>query len=83
MKEEMTANKIADELEEWASPRTVEHAVAMLRKQQAEIEKLKLRELTDDEILDTAKTMPTIDGATMEEAYILFARAILRKASEK
>jgi hypothetical protein len=79
----MTANKIADELEEWVSPRTVEHAVAMLRKQQAEIEKLKLRELTDDEILDTAKTMPTIDGATMEEAYILFARAILRKASEK
>ena len=79
----MTANKIADELEEWVSPRTVEHAVAMLRKQQAEIEKLKLRELTDDEILDTAKTMPTIDGATMEEAYILFARAILMKASEK
>ena len=37
----MTANKIADELEEWASPRTVEHAVAMLRKQQAEIEALK------------------------------------------
>ena len=40
-------------------------------------------ELTDEEILDTAKTMPTIDGATMEEAYILFARAILKKASEK
>ena len=40
-------------------------------------------ELTDAEILDTAKTMPTIDGATMEEAYILFARAILKKASEK
>tara|TARA_R110000868_G_scaffold117122_1_gene311206 strand:+ start:20630 stop:20938 length:309 start_codon:yes stop_codon:yes gene_type:complete len=43
----------------------------------------KLRELTDEEILDTAKTMPTIDGATMEEAYILFARAILKKAREK
>ena len=40
-------------------------------------------ELTDEEILDTAKTMPTIDGATMEEAYILFARAILKKAREK
>jgi hypothetical protein len=37
----MTANKIADELEEWVSPRTVEHAVAMLRKQQDEIEALK------------------------------------------
>jgi len=44
---------------------------------------VKQRELTDEEILDTAKTMPTIDGATMEEAYILFARAILMKASEK
>ena len=41
----------------------------------------RLRELTDQEILDTAKTMPTIDGATIEEAYILFARAILKRAS--
>jgi len=41
----------------------------------------RLRELTGQEILDTAKTMPTIDGATIEEAYILFARAILKKAS--
>jgi hypothetical protein len=41
------------------------------------------KELTNEEILDIAKTMPTIDGATMEEAYILFARAILKKASEK
>ena len=44
---------------------------------------VKQRELTDEEILGTAKTMPTIDGVTMEEAYILFARAILMKASEK
>jgi hypothetical protein len=44
---------------------------------------VKQHELTDAEILETAKTMPTIDGATMEEAYILFARAILMKASEK
>jgi len=41
------------------------------------------KELTNEEILDIAKTMPTIDGATMEEAYILFARAMLQKASEK
>jgi len=38
------------------------------------------RELTDEEILDTARTMLVIDGATMEEAYVLFARAILSKA---
>ena len=43
----------------------------------------KLRELTDEEILDTARTMPVIDGATMEEAYVLFARAILKKAESK
>lgn len=43
----------------------------------------KKHELTDEEILDTAKTMPTIDGATMEEAYVLFARAILKKAKSK
>jgi len=27
--------------------------------------------------------MPVIDGATMEEAYVLFARAILKKAESK
>jgi hypothetical protein len=41
------------------------------------------KELTDEEILDTARTMPTIEGATMEQAYVLFARAVLRKAQEK
>ena len=40
----------------------------------------KRHELSDEEILDTARTMPVIDGATMEEAYVLFARAILSKA---
>jgi len=40
----------------------------------------KRHELSDEEILDTARTMPVIDEATMEEAYVLFARAILSKA---
>jgi hypothetical protein len=40
----------------------------------------KRHELSDEEILDTARTMPVIDGATMEQAYVLFARAILSKA---
>ena len=43
----------------------------------------KRHELSDEEILDTARTMPTIEGATIEQAYVLFARAILRKAQEK
>lgn len=44
---------------------------------------VKQHELTDEEILDTARTMLVIDGATMEEAYVLFARAILKKAESK
>jgi hypothetical protein len=40
----------------------------------------KRHELSDEEILDTARTMPVIDGSTMEQAYVLFARAILSKA---
>ena len=40
----------------------------------------KRHELSNEEILDTARTMPVIDGTTMEQAYVLFARAILRKA---
>ena len=43
----------------------------------------KRHELSDEEILDTARTMLVIDGATMEEAYVLFARAILKKAESK
>jgi hypothetical protein len=43
----------------------------------------KRHELSDEEILDTARTMPTIEGVTIEQAYVLFARAILRKAQEK
>lgn len=44
---------------------------------------VKQHELTDEKILDTARTMLVIDGATMEEAYVLFARAILKKAESK
>tara|TARA_R110000868_G_scaffold90895_3_gene251903 strand:- start:1656 stop:1877 length:222 start_codon:yes stop_codon:yes gene_type:complete len=43
----------------------------------------KRHELSDEEILDTARTMPVINGATMEQAYVLFARAILKKAESK
>jgi hypothetical protein len=38
----MNANEIANSLEEWVSPRTVEQAIIMLRQQQAEIEALKM-----------------------------------------
>jgi arsenate reductase-like glutaredoxin family protein len=49
----MTANELAEWIEN-SSPygdyATAKKAVAMLRQQQAEIEALKLRELTDEEI---------------------------------
>jgi hypothetical protein len=37
----MNANELADALEEWVSPRTVEQAVTMLRQQQDEIDSLR------------------------------------------
>ena len=47
----------------------------------AEIEQLKNRELTDEEILDLC---PPNHSEMMNEAYTIdFARAILKKASEK
>ena len=76
----MTANELADNLEEWVSPRTVEQAVTMLRQQQAEIEALKLRELTDEEIAqESAKFYPDV----FHTHLIQFAKALLKKASEK
>jgi hypothetical protein len=73
----MTANELADLIENedtlWLEPH-LNTIATMLR------QKTTVKELTDEEILDTARTMPVIDGATMEEAYVLFARAILSKA---
>ena len=52
-----------------------EQAATMLRQQQAEIEALKLRELTDEEIIS--------EWIGNDRNYYNFARAILKKASEK
>ena len=82
----MTANELAEiadglsceiPIREWIDnePKNVMNDIAtMLRKQQAEIESLELRELTDEEIIEVWK-----------EHYgdvniMTFARAILRKA---
>jgi len=76
----MTANELADLIENedtlWLEPH-LNTIATMLR------QKTTVKELTDEEILDTARTMPVIDEATMEEAYVLFARAILKKAESK
>jgi len=79
----MTANELADLIENedtlWLEPH-LNTIATMLRQQQAEIEALKLRELTDEEIEQIADDH--IDWV-YETGFIEFARAILQKASEK
>jgi len=87
----MTANELADEVMEHYRaelPRGfnvnwMQEAATMLRKQQAEIEALKLRELSDEEIMQVCSQIEPFDDTTIEQAFIEFARAILKKASEK
>ena len=42
-----------------------------------------MRELTDEEILEVCSQIEPFDDTTIERAFIEFARAILKKASEK
>ena len=70
----MTANEMADR-NEWACCAYSKEVSAMLRLQQAEIEALKLRELTDEEIIS--------EWIGNDRNYYNFARAILKKASER
>jgi hypothetical protein len=93
----MTANELADKLVEsnsvsWGDCTHEQHdndkyfkeqASAMLRQQTKEIEALRLRELTDAEILEVCSQIEPFDDITIEQAFIEFARAILQKASEK
>ena len=76
----MNANELADKLEQghWEGG-TREQSATMLRQQQAEIEALKSKTLTDEEIIEIWSGMETDTG----EQNIAFARAILRKAQEK
>jgi hypothetical protein len=39
--------------------------------------------LTDEEILQVGNEIEPLKGSTMEQAFIYFARAILRKAQQK
>jgi hypothetical protein len=78
----MTANELADWIENGApfgEYKTAKQASAMLRQQQAEIEALKLRELTDREIASVCKEHLAPKNCDI----YTFARAILQKASEK
>ena len=80
----MTANELADWIENGApfgDYETAKQAATMLRQQQAEIEALKLRELSDEEIIEIAS--PMFVDVRYPSTALEFARAILKKASEK
>ena len=83
----MTANELADKLMssltmEYDCDKYMKQASAMLRQQQAEIESLKMRELTEWEIKECWE-----EATEMQEhfcsQYFDFAQLILKKASEK
>ena len=93
----MTANELADELgniltfleieyADYEDDEILKQASTMLRQQQAEIESLKLRELTDEEMKDLIQQywgdvhIVDPDGYLHE---ISFIKAVLKKASEK
>ena len=81
----MNAKQIADELENiyWiqgdGKGKPFQQYADFVRQQQVEIEALKAKTLTDDEIIEIWCGMETDTG----EQNIAFARAILRKAQEK
>ena len=79
----LTAEELAVKMEmgnhDWA-----DDAAEMLRQQQAEIEALKLRELTDEEIERAYWSLVGKQHEGKIASYLYnFARAILRKAQEK
>jgi hypothetical protein len=78
----MTANELADKLDLVRIELTIQ-ASTMLRQQQAEIEALKLRELTDEEIEEVFQENIRQPNFMMLGDTQRFARAILKKASEK
>ena len=76
----MTANELADKLDLVRIELTIQ-AATMLRQQQAEIEALKLRELTDEEIIEIWKKHYGEENVMTLDKF--FVKAILKKASEK
>jgi hypothetical protein len=84
----MTANELADKLDLVRIGLTLE-AATMLRQQAKEIESLRLRELTDEEIddvwVETCSAFKLIENGKTRGVVNIYdvSRAILRKASEK
>ena len=52
-------------------------------RQEKRLDTQPMRELSDEEIMQVCSQIEPFDDATIEQAFIEFARAILKKASEK
>jgi hypothetical protein len=76
----MTANELADKLDLIRIELTIQ-AATMLRQQQAEIESLKLRELTEDEIKEVYDQYFDVNNFGWLQLECI--REILQKAREK
>ena len=79
----MTENDLADDLESGAfndANYNKKKAADFVRQQQAEIEALKAKTLTDEEIVELHRQFRLFDSVY---TTIKLARAILRKANEK
>jgi hypothetical protein len=76
----MNANELAKllEVDSWYKLVTREEIADTLRQQQAEIEALKAKTLTDEEIIEVWGVKSIWDDKLID-----FARAILKKTSEK
>ena len=80
----MTANELADAIEKGGKDGFFQdEIVEILRQQQVEIEALKMRELTDEEIEEVFQENIRQPNFMMLGDTQRFARAILQKASEK
>jgi hypothetical protein len=78
----MNGNELANllEVDSWYKLVTREEIATTLRQQQTEIEALKEKTLTDEEIVELSEQWLDMSWQT---GVIDFARAILRKAQEK
>ena len=80
----MTANELADLLiivDALQGNVVLKESATMLRQQAEEIQALKLRELSDEEIIEIGNAVVNLIDSN--EGWIEFAKAILKKASEK
>ena len=78
----MNANKLIELLDKNSGDGNtpLRKAVTLLQQQQAEIEALKAKTLTDEEIIEIGNAVTNLIDSN--EGWIEFARAILRKAQE-